>query len=130
MISASLNRCKGMEDQVGDFLKQLAAKLELVLSKRCVTHPTKPAVQCLFQLFPALNVLMTLRCHSRFALDLQTFRFPVTSVHISASHLLLKSTATGSISFTVAINLVHTFILRFDHHFVSASLAHFSFCET
>jgi len=31
MISASLNRCKGMEDQVGDFLKQLAAKLELVL---------------------------------------------------------------------------------------------------
>jgi len=24
MISASLNRCKGMEDQVGDFLKQLA----------------------------------------------------------------------------------------------------------
>jgi len=31
MISASLNRCKGMEDQVGDFLKQLAAKLEVVL---------------------------------------------------------------------------------------------------
>jgi len=31
MISASLNRCKEMEDQVGDFLKQLAAKLELVL---------------------------------------------------------------------------------------------------
>jgi len=31
MISASLNRCKGMEDQVGDFFKQLAAKLELVL---------------------------------------------------------------------------------------------------
>jgi len=32
MISASLNRSKGMEDQVGDFLKQLAAKLvELVL---------------------------------------------------------------------------------------------------
>jgi len=31
MMSASLNRCKGMEDQVGDFLKQLAAKLELVL---------------------------------------------------------------------------------------------------
>jgi len=31
MISASLNRCKGMEDPVGDFLKQLAAKLELVL---------------------------------------------------------------------------------------------------
>jgi len=31
MISASLNRCKGMEDQVGDFVKQLAAKLELVL---------------------------------------------------------------------------------------------------
>jgi len=31
MISASLNRCKGMEDQVGDFLKQPAAKLELVL---------------------------------------------------------------------------------------------------
>jgi len=31
MISASLNRCKGMEDQVGDFLKQLTAKLELVL---------------------------------------------------------------------------------------------------
>jgi len=31
VISASLNRCKGMEDQVGDFLKQLAAKLELVL---------------------------------------------------------------------------------------------------
>jgi len=31
MISASLNRCNGMEDQVGDFLKQLAAKLELVL---------------------------------------------------------------------------------------------------
>jgi len=31
MISASLNRCKGLEDQVGDFLKQLAAKLELVL---------------------------------------------------------------------------------------------------
>jgi len=31
MISASLNRCKGMEDQAGDFLKQLAAKLELVL---------------------------------------------------------------------------------------------------
>jgi len=31
MISASLNRCKGMEDQVGDFLKQLAAKLEFVL---------------------------------------------------------------------------------------------------
>jgi len=31
MISASLNLCKGMEDQVGDFLKQLAAKLELVL---------------------------------------------------------------------------------------------------
>ena len=31
MKSASLNRCKGMEDQVGDFLKQLAAKLELVL---------------------------------------------------------------------------------------------------
>ena len=31
MISASLNRCKGMEDQVGDFLKQLAAKLGFVL---------------------------------------------------------------------------------------------------
>jgi len=31
MMGASLNRCKGMEDQVGDFLKQLAAKLELVL---------------------------------------------------------------------------------------------------
>jgi len=31
MISASLNLCKGMEDQDGDFLKQLAAKLELVL---------------------------------------------------------------------------------------------------
>ena len=31
MISASLNRCKGMEDQVGDFLKHLAAKLERVL---------------------------------------------------------------------------------------------------
>jgi len=31
MIRASLNRCKGIEDQVGDFLKQLAAKLELVL---------------------------------------------------------------------------------------------------
>jgi len=29
--NVSLNRCKGMEDQVGDFLKQLAAKLELVL---------------------------------------------------------------------------------------------------
>jgi len=33
MISGSLNRCKGMEDQVGDFLKQLAAKLKLVLLK-------------------------------------------------------------------------------------------------
>jgi len=33
MISASLNRCKGMEDQAVDFLKQLAAKLELVLLK-------------------------------------------------------------------------------------------------
>jgi len=31
MRSASLNRWKGMEDQVGDFLKHLAAKLELVL---------------------------------------------------------------------------------------------------
>jgi len=31
MITASLNRCKGLEDQVGDFLKQLAGKLELVL---------------------------------------------------------------------------------------------------
>jgi len=31
MISASLNRCNGMEDQAGDFLKQLAVKLELVL---------------------------------------------------------------------------------------------------
>jgi len=31
MISASLNRCKGVENQVVDFLKQLAAKLELVL---------------------------------------------------------------------------------------------------
>jgi len=30
MISESLNRYKGMEDQVGDFLKQLAAKIELV----------------------------------------------------------------------------------------------------
>jgi len=31
MISASLNRCKGMEDQAGDFFKQLAEKLEFVL---------------------------------------------------------------------------------------------------
>ena len=38
MISASLNRCKGIEDQVGDFLKQLAAKLELVMLRlfRCI----------------------------------------------------------------------------------------------
>jgi len=35
MISASLNRCKGMEDQVGDFVKQPAAKLELVLLVLC-----------------------------------------------------------------------------------------------
>ena len=33
MMSASLNRCKRMEDQARDFLKQLAAKLELVLLK-------------------------------------------------------------------------------------------------
>jgi len=32
-MSASLNRCKRMEDQARDFLKQLAAKLELVLLK-------------------------------------------------------------------------------------------------
>jgi len=31
MISASLNRCKGIEDQAGDFLKQLAEKLQFVL---------------------------------------------------------------------------------------------------
>jgi len=31
MMGASLNRCKGMEDQAGDFLKQLSAKPELVL---------------------------------------------------------------------------------------------------
>jgi len=31
MISASLNRCKGLEDQVGDLLSELAAKLELAL---------------------------------------------------------------------------------------------------
>jgi len=41
MISASLNRCKGMEDQVGDFLKQLAAKLELVLLKSRTVAFTK-----------------------------------------------------------------------------------------
>jgi len=38
MIIASLNRCKGMEDQVGDFLKQLAAKLELVLLIQYTVH--------------------------------------------------------------------------------------------
>jgi len=31
MMEASLNRCRRAEDQAGDFLKQLAAKLELVL---------------------------------------------------------------------------------------------------
>jgi len=31
MMEASLNRCRSMEDQAGDFLKQLAAKLQLVL---------------------------------------------------------------------------------------------------
>jgi len=67
-------------------------------------------MQCLFQLFPALNILMNLRCHSRFALDLQTVPFPATSVRIPASRLLLKSTGSESISFTVAIILVHTFI--------------------
>jgi len=38
MMEASLNRCKRMEDQAGDFLKQLAAKLELVLfSNSCLS---------------------------------------------------------------------------------------------
>jgi len=32
-MGANLNRFKGMEDQAGDFLKQRAAKLELVLLK-------------------------------------------------------------------------------------------------
>jgi len=31
MMEASLNHCKRMEDQAGDFLKQLGPKLELVL---------------------------------------------------------------------------------------------------
>jgi len=31
MMEASLNRCKKMEDQAGDSLKQLAETLEIVL---------------------------------------------------------------------------------------------------
>jgi len=48
----------------------------------------KPAVRCLFQLVTALVFLTDLRCHSRITLDLQTVRFPETSVRITASHPL------------------------------------------
>jgi len=34
-MEASLNRWKRIEDQAGDFLKQLAEKLELVLLLQC-----------------------------------------------------------------------------------------------
>jgi len=45
MISASLNRCKGMEDQVGDFLKQLAAKLTCFeLALRNAPHEASSAM--------------------------------------------------------------------------------------
>ena len=39
MMGASLNRCKEMEDQAEDSLKQLAAKLELVLLNTVVNEP-------------------------------------------------------------------------------------------